>query len=51
LYSIDVDRYYVGSTNDLERRLQDHNRGKNQYTKHGKKWTLKYQCRLVKENH
>ncbi|MBP6687235.1 MAG: GIY-YIG nuclease family protein [Lacibacter sp.] len=28
LYSDKLNKYYVGSTSDLERRFNDHNRGK-----------------------
>jgi putative endonuclease len=35
LYSEKLDKYYVGSTNDLLRRLNDHNRGKTNYSKQG----------------
>ncbi len=43
LYSKKLDRYYVGSTCDLDRRLQDHNRGKTAYARQGMPWELKYQ--------
>ena len=42
LYSEKLNKYYVGSTNDLLRRLADHNRGKTQYAKLGMPWELKY---------
>ena len=42
LYSSDLDKYYVGSTNDLERRLSDHNRGKDRFSRQAKIWILKY---------
>ena len=42
LYSPGLDKYYVGSTNDLERRLQDHNRGKGKFSRQGGSWELKY---------
>lgn len=35
LYSSTLDRYYVGSTTDMIRRLSDHNRGKENFTKTG----------------
>jgi len=37
-----MDKYYVGSTNDVERRLKDHNRGKTSYSKNGIPWELRY---------
>jgi putative endonuclease len=38
LYSESLDRYYVGYTNDLERRLIEHNRRKGKYTDTGIPW-------------
>ena len=35
------ERYYLGSTIDLRRRLESHNSGKNKATK-GHQWTLVY---------
>ena len=34
--------YYIGSTNNLERRLDEHNSGKVKYTKNLKPWKLKF---------
>jgi putative endonuclease len=34
--------YYIGQTDNLERRLEEHNRGKNIYTKGKAPWTLVY---------
>ena len=42
LYSGKLDKYYIGSTPDLERRLQEHNRGKEKFTKTGVPWKLVY---------
>ena len=42
LYSEKLDRYYVGYTNDLERRLTEHNRIKGKYTDIGIPWVLMY---------
>ena len=42
LYSVSVDRYYVGQTSNLNDRLQRHNQGRSKYTKSGIPWTLKY---------
>lgn len=42
LFSQTADRYYVGSTDDLERRLEDHKRGKSKYTRQVNDWALKY---------
>jgi putative endonuclease len=43
LYSPSVDKYYVGSTEDLERRFSEHNSGRSPYTKTGSPWLLKWQ--------
>lgn len=40
IYSPRLDRYYVGSTNNLQRRLDDLNRGKDEYTRKGSPWDL-----------
>ena len=40
LYSKTIDRYYVGYTNDFERRLSEHNRIKHKYTDSGIPWIL-----------
>ena len=42
LYSSRLDKYYVGSTTDMDRRLTDHNRGKEKFTKMGVPWELVY---------
>ena len=42
LFSPKLDKFYTGSTNDLERRLKDHNRGKTNFTRMGMPWELKY---------
>ncbi|MBN2638297.1 MAG: GIY-YIG nuclease family protein [Bacteroidales bacterium] len=40
LFSRSLDRYYVGYTNSLERRLSEHNRKKGKYTDAGIPWEL-----------
>ena len=41
LYSETYDRYYVGQTNNLERRLEEHNtQEKNSYTSKYRPWVL-----------
>jgi len=35
-------RYYIGCTNNLERRLKDHNSGRNVSTKNGAPWVIIY---------
>ena len=42
IYSSKLDRYYIGSTADLNERLPGHNSGKTTYTRKGKPWELKY---------
>lgn len=42
LYSVKLDRYYVGYTNNIERRLSEHNRLKGKYTDIGIPWVLVY---------
>jgi len=42
LYSEKIDRYYVGYSNDFQRRLAEHNRKKGKYTDKGIPWILVY---------
>ena len=42
IYSVDFHCFYVGSTGDIERRLKEHNIGKNQSTKKFRPWVLVY---------
>jgi len=42
LYSPKLDKYYYGSTNNITRRLEDHNRGKTKFARLGMPWELKY---------
>ncbi|MBY0479185.1 MAG: GIY-YIG nuclease family protein [Chitinophagaceae bacterium] len=42
LFSSKLSKYYVGSTTDFERRLHDHNRGKEKFTSTGTPWVLVY---------
>jgi putative endonuclease len=42
IFSSKLDKFYVGSTNDVMRRLADHNRGKSGFTRTGIPWVLKY---------
>jgi putative endonuclease len=42
LKSYEYDKLYVGSTNDLRKRLKEHNYGLNQSTKPYKPWKLIY---------
>jgi putative endonuclease len=43
LFSQTLNKYYVGSTPDLNRRIAEHNRGKEKFTKTGVPWVLVYQ--------
>ena len=40
LFSTTLNKYYVGSTTDIGRRLAEHNRGKEKFTKTGIPWIL-----------
>ena len=42
LRSLKDKRYYIGNTNNLERRLQDHNRGKSEAVKYRGPFELAY---------
>ena len=42
LFSKTLNKYYVGSTPDLDRRIAEHNRGKEKFTKTGMPWILVY---------
>src|SRR5258706_13904879 len=42
LYSKHLDRYYVGQTDDIEKRLQSHLSGISKYTSVAKNWTVVY---------
>ena len=42
IYSESLDKYYIGSCQDLETRLNDHATGHSVYTKAGKPWKLKW---------
>ncbi len=43
LYSEKLNKRYIGSTQDIARRLREHNFGKSEFTKIGIPWTLIYQ--------
>jgi putative endonuclease len=40
LYSVSLDRYYVGQTQNLKKRIERHNCGRNKSTKPGMPWVL-----------
>ena len=41
LYCNAIDKYYIGSTQDINVRLEQHNSSKNKSTKNGVPWELK----------
>ena len=42
IYSLKLNKYYVGACTDLERRLHEHNIGHSKFTSTGMPWILKY---------
>jgi len=46
LKSLEHEKTYVGITNDLERRLNEHNNGKSNYTRKFKPWKIFYKEEL-----
>jgi len=42
IYSKSIDKYYVGSCHDIDKRLQDHLNSRSKFTKVAKDWELKY---------
>jgi putative endonuclease len=42
IYSQKIDQYYTGYTNNIERRLSEHNRVKGKFTDRGIPWELVY---------
>ena len=47
LKSLEYDKTYIGITNDLDRRLKEHNSGKAIYTRKYLPWKLIYQEELA----
>ncbi|MBK5284150.1 MAG: GIY-YIG nuclease family protein [Bacteroidia bacterium] len=47
LYSESLERYYIGQTSDIEKRLQRHNRGVVNSTSKGTPWKLVYKESLT----
>jgi len=45
LYSPSLDRFYVGQTNDLKNRIEEHNNGESSYTSGGTPWILIWSAR------
>jgi putative endonuclease len=42
IFSKSFNRYYIGHTNNLQRRLTEHNAGQTKSTRYGIPWTLVY---------
>jgi putative endonuclease len=42
LYSVKADRFYVGHTSDISKRITEHNTGKSKFTATSNDWILKY---------
>ncbi|MBL7739595.1 MAG: GIY-YIG nuclease family protein [Chitinophagaceae bacterium] len=42
IYSQKLDKYYIGYTSDLQKRLSEHNSGFSSFTASADDWTLKY---------
>ena len=42
IYSATIKKYYAGSCQDVQHRLEDHLKSRNKYTKVAKDWELKY---------
>jgi len=40
LYSKKIDKYYIGKTNNLKRRIKEHNNNEEKFTKTGTPWKL-----------
>jgi putative endonuclease len=40
LFSSKIDKYYTGQTDDLDRRMEEHNRGKTPFLETGMPWNL-----------
>jgi len=40
LFSKKLNKYYIGSTDNVQRRLAEHNRGKTNFTKTGYPWVI-----------
>jgi putative endonuclease len=48
IYNADNDKFYIGQTNDIERRLKEHNSGETNYiSKYSGKWKLVYKEEFI----
>jgi len=43
IYSITLDKIYVGQTNNIDRRIKEHKNGYSTYTSNARDWKLIYQ--------
>ncbi|MDD3877328.1 MAG: GIY-YIG nuclease family protein [Bacteroidales bacterium] len=43
IFSPSINKYYTGQTNDIKKRLREHNAGKSKFTAHGIPWELVYE--------
>ena len=50
LYSPNLNRYYVGSTENLERRIIQHNEGFSSFTSKSNDWVIKYSLKFNSRN-
>ncbi len=50
LYSPNLNRYYVGSTENLERRIIQHNEGFSSFTSKANDWVIKYSLKFNSRN-
>src|SRR5690606_14909790 len=50
LYSLAVDRYYVGMTSNIQQRLKKHNANYKGFTKKDNDWTVKYNEKYNNKN-
>ena len=42
LYSSKLDKFYIGHTNNLDRRIYEHNLGRENFTRKGVPWQVKF---------
>jgi len=42
LFSVKLNKYYIGACTDINRRLHEHNTGHSKFTSTGSPWVLKY---------
>jgi putative endonuclease len=42
IYSSKIEKFYTGQTSDLDRRMEEHNRGKTSFSASGMPWKLLY---------